>query len=143
MRSGGVETESSRIRWGWAIGGFLALEAVGIAAAFAWVAIYSYVLNPGRSLAEYQAYAQVSSPVVSLVVGVPAFLLAGVWFRRRLGPGAFPTAAALAAVYAAAEIALFIAFIDGQRYNVAMFAANLPTKCAAVLLGSRVGRRGA
>ena len=47
-----------KIRWGRAFAGALAAEIAQIAAAFVWVAIYSYLINPGQPLATYEAHAQ-------------------------------------------------------------------------------------
>ncbi|MEO7650773.1 MAG: hypothetical protein ABIZ80_09920 [Bryobacteraceae bacterium] len=37
-------------------------ENTQIAAAFGWVAVYSYLINPGQPMAAYEAQAQVSGP---------------------------------------------------------------------------------
>ena len=59
----------SKIRWGAAIGGMLVAEIGQIAATFGWVAIYSYLINPGHPAATYEAYAQGAGPWVSIVAG--------------------------------------------------------------------------
>src|SRR5688500_15164831 len=55
------------IRWGAAIGGMLVAEVAQIAAAFAWVALYSYLVHPGETPAFYQRYAEVAGPWVSVL----------------------------------------------------------------------------
>lgn len=136
-----LQEHRARVHWGRAVAGFVVLEIVMIAAAFGWVAIYSHLLRPGQSFESYQAYARVSSPIVSLVVGVPAFFAAGIWLRRRLGAAAFPTAAAMAALYLLLEAAVILAVAPEQRSSAWLFLANVPTKIGAILLGARSRRR--
>jgi hypothetical protein len=66
----------NQVRWGLAIAGLLASEASLIAAAFAWVAIYSYFLNPGHTAGFYEQYAQATTPYLALLLGIPAFFIA-------------------------------------------------------------------
>ena len=129
----------ARVRWGWAVAVFVALEIVLIAAAFAWVAIYSYVLRPGQSPATYQAYAREASPIVSLVVGIPAFFAAGIWLRKRLGPAGFTTAVAAGTLYFLLDAAIMVSAAR-EPHVLGMFLANVPAKIGALLLGARAGR---
>ena len=132
-----------RIRWVWAVAGLVGLEVVVIAAAVAWVAVYSYVLEPNRSLADYQAYARSASPIVSLVVGMPAFFAAGRLLRRRLGADAGRTAAALGGLYLAFELGVLLVYGGDPGYNlgmVGMVVANVTTKLAAFVAGAWAGR---
>ena len=71
-----------KIKWGRASGGALIAEIAQIAAAFGWVALYSYVIHPGQSMATYQAHAQASGPWVSIVAGAPIFYAASRWIAR-------------------------------------------------------------
>jgi hypothetical protein len=48
------------IRWGAAFGGMLLAEVGQIAATFAWVALYSYLIHPGETPDFYRRYAQVA-----------------------------------------------------------------------------------
>ena len=79
-----------KISWGRACAGALIAEIAQIAAAFGWVAIYSYLINPGQPMATYEAHAQVSGPWVSLLAGAPIFYAASRWIARSR-----PTALAL------------------------------------------------
>ena len=96
--SASVGDRRGRLRWPWALAGFVLIELTLIGAAFGWVAIYSHLLAPGRSLASYQAHAQVASPIVSVIAGVPVFWGAGRILLRRLGHHAQPTAQAMAGI---------------------------------------------
>src|SRR5258707_1032464 len=64
-------SECVKINWGRACAGALIAEITQIAAAFGWVAIYSYLINPGQPMATYQAHAQASGPWVSILAGAP------------------------------------------------------------------------
>lgn len=59
----------SEVRWAAAVLGALAAEAAQVAAAFAWVAFYSHVIDPGQPLERYQDHAVTSGPWVSIVAG--------------------------------------------------------------------------
>jgi hypothetical protein len=96
-----------KIAWGRACAGALIAEIAQIAAAFAWVAIYSYFINPGQPMATYQAHAQASGPWVSLVAGAPIFYAASRWIARSR-----PTALALFAVFFAIDGALLVGLTE-------------------------------
>jgi len=85
-----------KVRWGLAIAGLLAAEVPLIIAAFAWVAIYSYLVNPGHTAAFYENYAQQTTPYLALLLGIPAFFLACRWFGLRVPAAAQATALAFA-----------------------------------------------
>src|SRR5262245_29027393 len=97
------------VRWGWAVAGVLAAEATLVAAAFAWVAIYSYLLNPGQQAADYQRYAMSASPYVCLLLGVPVFLAICRWIGRRRPSSAVATAMGLFGLYCLIEVPLMLA----------------------------------
>jgi hypothetical protein len=123
-----------RARWRWALAGFAVLEVTLIVAAVAWVAIYSHLLAPGRDLAAYQAYAQVASPIVSVVAGIPAFWGAGRILRRRLGGDARRTALVMAGIWVAVDALLLLTFAENQGYNWAMAILSNVSKVGALTL---------
>lgn len=53
-----------------------------VAAAFAWVAIYSHLIEPGHDVAYYRQYAQQASPWVALTLGMPVYFAACRWITR-------------------------------------------------------------
>ena len=73
------------IRWGAALGGMLLAEVAQIAAAFAWVALYSYLIHPGETPAFYQRYAELAGPWVSVLAGTPIFYLVCRWIGAGSG----------------------------------------------------------
>ena len=129
-----------RVRWRWALAGFVVLELALIGAAFGWVAIYSHVLAPGRDLAAYQAYANVASPIVSVIAGIPAFWGAGRIVRRRLGPDARRTALAMAGIFVAVDALLLLTLAENQRYYWTMAVLSFVSKVGALTLGVRGSR---
>lgn len=70
------------IYWGRAVFGTIVAEIAIVAAAFAWVAVYSYLINPGQPMATYEAYAVVASPWVSVIAGIPVFYLVSYFIAR-------------------------------------------------------------
>jgi hypothetical protein len=107
-----------QIRWGMALGGAFAAEFVLVAAAFAWVTIYSYFLHPGESLVFYQQYALLSSPWVSMVMGMPVFYLVCRWIGSRLPSRAWPTAVGLFGIYLLIDVP-FVLF--GHNPTIALW----------------------
>jgi hypothetical protein len=73
------------IPWGWVALTVVGLEIALVLSAVAWVAIYSYLINPGHDLVYYQNHAQSASPLVSVVVGMPYLFFACRWVGRKAG----------------------------------------------------------
>ena len=119
-----------KISWGRAFAGALIAEIALIAAAFGWVAIYSYLINPGQPVATYQAYAQASGVWVSIIAGVPIFWAASRWIARTR-----PTALALFGIFAVIDGGLLVAMMEswtdapfvpiGLSYLTKLFACAL------------------
>jgi hypothetical protein len=128
------------VRWGWALGGTLAAAAVEIAAAFGWVAIYSYLLHPGESAAFYQQYALRASPWVSLVAGCPIFYFACRWIGSRSPSRARPTAMGLFAIYCLLDAPITL-LGDSPFLHAWFMAINYSVKFLACYLGGRIAAR--
>src|SRR4030095_8865284 len=79
------------IPWGWVALTVVGLEIALVLSAFAWVAIYSYLINPGHDLPYYQKHAEFASPIVSVAVGIPYFFFACRWVGRKAGTRAVAT----------------------------------------------------
>lgn len=130
----------NQVHWGYAVGGLLAVEVAMIAAAFAWVAIYSYLIEPGHPAAFYEAYAQTASPYVALTLSIPFFFLMGRWMAARLGPDGWPTVMVLFGFYCLIEIPIMLVAND-PVVNVWFTLVSLPTKFAALHWGARMAVR--
>ena len=123
------------IKWGRAFGGALIAQIAQIAAAFGWVAIYSYVINPGQPFATYQAHAQASGVWVSILAGAPIFFAASRWIARSI-----PTALALFAIFFVIDGALLVGMIeDWTRLPYVLVGLSYLTKLFACALGGRHG----
>src|SRR5678810_1074466 len=73
------------IKWGWVAVTAVVLEVALVLSAFAWVAIYSYLIHPGEVVAYYQNYAQLSGPILSIILGIPYWFFACRWVARKAG----------------------------------------------------------
>jgi hypothetical protein len=96
-----------KINWGRAFGGALIAQIAQIAAAFGWVAIYSYLITPGQPMATHTAHAQASGPWVSILAGAPIFYAASRWIARSM-----PTALALFAIFLVIDGALLVGMTE-------------------------------
>jgi hypothetical protein len=124
-----------QIKWGRAFGGSLIAQISQIAAAFGWVAIYSYVIDPGEPVATYQAHAQVSGPWVSILAGAPIFYAASRWIARSLA-----TALALFACLVVIDGALLVLMVENWTgVDVVLVGLSYLTKLGACVLGGRHG----
>jgi len=125
-----------RIPWGWVAATAVALEVVLVASAFAWVAVYSYLIHPGEELAYYQSYAESASPVVAVVMGIPYWYLACRWVGRKAGSRALAMSLWIWFILFAIDLPLTI--IGGAKgYILLMVAISHSTKLLAAYLGGR------
>ncbi|HYI10719.1 MAG TPA: hypothetical protein VEK57_16780 [Thermoanaerobaculia bacterium] len=129
------------IRWGAALGGMLVAEVGQIAATFAWVAFYSYLVHPGETPAFYQRYAQEAGPWVSLLAGTPIFYLVCRWIGLRVPSRAWPTAMALFGLFVLVDLALMLAAGPLSPRILGFVAASYLLKLLACHLGGRSAAR--
>jgi len=132
--------KSKDIRWGAALGGMVVAELAQIAAAFAWVALYSYLVHPGETPAFYQRHAQVAGPWVSLLAGTPIFYLVCRWIGSRVPSQAWPTAMALFGLFVLVDVALVLSVTLSPRI-LGFTAASYVLKFVACHLGGRSAAR--
>lgn len=125
------------IRWGAALGGMLLAEVGQIVAAFAWVALYSYLIHPGETPAFYQRYAEGAAPWVSIVAGTPIFYLVCRWIGSRVPSRAWPTAMALFGLFVLLDLALMLSAGTPSPRILAFVAASYLLKLLACHLGGR------
>lgn len=128
------------IRWGAALGGMVVAQLAQIAAAFAWVALYSYLIHPGETPAFYERYAQGAAPWVSLLAGTPIFYLVCRWIGSRVPSRAWPTAMALFGMFVLVDLALTLSVSLSPRLLV-FVAASYLLKLVACHLGARGAAR--
>lgn len=125
-----------RIPWGWVVGTVVVLEVAMIISAFAWVAIYSYLIHPGEEPAYYENYAQSASPVVSVVAGIPCWFFACRWVGRKAGTRAVAMCVWAWFVLFIIEVPL-IFMATPPDFNWSMVAISHTTKLLAAYFGGR------
>jgi len=87
------------------LGTAILIVAGGIACSILAVWIYSTFIAPGRPLSEYQAFAQASAPIVSVIAGpLITFLGVRLLVRRSQGKEAVVLAVAVMSLYAVFDI---------------------------------------
>lgn len=121
---------------GYGIGGFLATEVVMVASAILWVFIYSALINTGGDQAFYEAYAQVASPVVAVVVAGPVFFAMG-RFLMRLGERARTVAIGVVVANLLVDFPLVIFSAEELGYNLIMSILAATGKIVGALYGTR------
>jgi len=107
--------------------------ALNIACAFAWVAIYAYLIAPGQSEAAYQAYAMRAVPWSAVIAGVPILLGVG-WLVARWHGGGWRTGLCAGAAYLAIDLAIVL-MAGGAGAMLAILALSYATKLGASALG--------
>lgn len=135
------QRQGDRIPWGWVVGTAVGLEVAMIVLAVAWVAIYSYLIHPGEEPAYYQNYAQKSSPVVSVVLGMPLWYFVCRWVGRKAGTRAVAMCVWAWIILFLMELPLYL-MAELTAYNWMMVAISLSTKLVAAYLGGRAALKG-
>jgi hypothetical protein len=136
QRSTANSPAGGHIPWGWVVATALGLEVAMIISAFAWVAIYSHLINPGKELTYYQNYAQLASPIVSVVAGIPFWFFACRWVGRKAGSRAVAMSVWAWVILFAIELPLNF-FVETTIYSWSMVALSHSTKLLAAYLGGR------
>lgn len=130
------QEKGDHIPWGWVAITAVGLEVAVTLAAFVWVGIYSYLIHPGEELPYYQNYAQFTSPIVSVVVGIPFWFFACRWLGRKAGTRAVAMCLTAWAIVPVVDIPLSL-LAQPTAYNWAMVAISDSTKLLAAYLGGR------
>ena len=124
-----------KIAWGRAVAGALIGEIGQIVAAFGWVAIYSYLINPGQPMATYHEHAQTSGPWVSILAGAVIFYAVSRWIAKTR-----PTALALFAIFFMIDGALLVGMMDDWTgAPFVLIGLSYLTKLGACALGGSHG----
>ena len=128
--------QGDHIPWGWVALTVVGLEIALVLSAIAWVAIYSYLINPGHDLVYYQNHAQFASPIVSVVVGMPYLFFACRWVGRKAGTRA--VAMCLWVWFILFIIDVLLVLLGGATaYVWAMVAISHVTKMLAAYFGGK------
>ena len=129
-------TEGDHIPWGWVALTVVLLEIALILSAFAWVAIYSYLIDPGHDPAYYQNHAQFASPIVSVVVGMPYLFFACRWVGRKAGTRAVATCLSVWFILFIIDV-LLLSLGGATAYIWGMAAISHVTKMLAAYFGGK------
>ena len=128
--------EGDHIPWCWVALTVVGLEIALVLSAFAWVAIYSYLINPGHDMPYYQKHAEFASPLVSVAVGIPYFFFACRWVGRKAGTRALATSLWVWFIIFIIDVLLIL--VGGPNaYIGAMLALSHLTKMAAAYFGGK------
>ena len=132
--------EGDHIPWGWVVLTVVGLEIALVLSAVAWVAIYSYLINPGHDLLYYQKHAEFASPIVSVAVGIPDLFFACRWVGRKAGTRAVATCLLVWFILFIIDVLLIlVAGLDA--YGGAMVAISHVTKMLAAYFGGKAALR--
>jgi hypothetical protein len=138
-------TEGDHIPWGWVVLTVVGLEIALVLSAFGWVAIYSYLINPGHDSPYYQKYAEFSSPIVSVTVGIPYLFFACRWVGRKGGTRAVATGLWVWFILFSLDALLILVvgiFVGGlDTYSGTMVATSHVTKSLAAYFGGKAALR--
>lgn len=130
------------IPWRWVALTVVGLEIALVLSAFAWVAIYSYLINPGHDLPYYQQHAEFASPLVSIAVGIPYFFFACRWVGRKAGTRAVATSMCVWLILFTIDVLLIL--VGGPNaFIVLMVALSHVTKMLATYFGGKAALRDA
>ncbi len=102
---------------------------------FAEVAVYSYLINPGKAQPVYEAHANSSAPYISAIFGFIVFFLVARYWKKKEYPNAFKLAMLFPLIYVLLDIIIITA--AGVKWSdfILIFAiAN-----TAKFLGSYLG----
>ena len=123
------------------IGAALLILVINVAISFLYVAIYSYMINPGHPDQYYQAYAQLAAPYSSIIAGMPLFFFVCRWVAAKWEPALRVQAAVLIwLVYALIDVTVLA--MAGFTLQLALLSlVSLATKLGAAYLGGILASR--
>jgi len=125
----------------WIIGAAISILVVNVAISFLYVAIYSYIIDPGHPEQYYQAYAQIAAPYSSIIAGMPLFFFVCRWVAAKWEP-AFGVKAAVLIWLVYALIDVTVLAIAGFTLRLAILSlVSLVTKLGAAYLGGILASR--
>jgi hypothetical protein len=110
---------------------------VAISVGVVWV--YSTLVEPGRPVSHYEAFAVAAAPVSSVVAGIPLMVLAGFFLSRgRTARAALSAAGAMALLYIVVDAAILLA-ADAGSAGWGWEALSYSTKLLSALAGAKLG----
>ena len=120
------------------LGAYVVLEVVLVSMAFLWVFIYSVAIYSEGDQAHYEAYAQVSSPVVAVLLAGPVFFLVARWMRGRWPGEALRMALATCVLGLVVGATLVIlGEVENLAFSLTMVVLATATTAAGAVVGAR------
>jgi hypothetical protein len=118
------------------IGAALFILFVNVVLSVLYIALYSYLINPGHDERVYQEYAQVAAPYCSIVAGIPLFYFVCRWLGGKLESNFAVKAALLIwVVYTLIDVSVLTA--AGLNMRLAVLAAiSMTTKLLSAYFGA-------
>ena len=121
------------------IGGYLASETVLVACAILWVFLYSTLIYRDGDNAYYASYAQLSSPVVAVVLAGPVFFALGRFLRRRFRDQALRLAMVTAVVGIVIDLPLvMVGDVDSPVYSLTTIVLSVLASLIGAYRGARL-----
>lgn len=134
-------TSTPRSRWLLIVPAALIVLIGNVGIHVLYMVAYSYLINPGQDMANYQAHAQFSAPYSSIVVGIPLMFLVCRWIGKKFAAESSVTAALLVwLVYFLIDLTviLFAGALGGLAF---FFVISFATKFAAAYFGGLAARK--
>lgn len=132
-------------RLAWIIGAAILVMVVNVGVSFLYVAIYSYLINPGKDEQYYQEYAKKAAPYSGIVAGIPLMFLMSWWVGSWWEVDFAVKAAILVwVVYAAVDVLVLVGAGMSKRVPtrlIVLTATALIAKLAASYFGGIVASR--
>lgn len=128
--------QGDHLPWGWVALTVVGLEIALVLSAVAWVAIYSYLINPGHDLVYYQNHAEFASAIVSVVVGMPYLFFACRWVGRKAGTRAVAMGLWIWFILFIVDV-LLLSIGGATAYIWAMASISHVTKMLAAYFGGK------
>jgi hypothetical protein len=134
-------TSAPRNRWLWIVPAAIIVMICNVAVSILYMVVYSYLINPGRDMAHYQAHAQFSAPYSSIIAGFPLMFLVCRWIAKKFVARSCITAALLIwLVYFLIDMTAVV-FAGGVGGLALILVISHATKFAAAYLGGLAARK--
>lgn len=122
----------------WIVGIWWLAHLVLIAGHVLHVFLYSVAVAPGLEYADYQAYAQVSAPWFSIILGGPVFYTIGRIVMKRLHPNGRRMGLIIWGLYTVTDLAIVIASVSPIPLLLAFqWIVSQSVKLIAIMLATR------
>ncbi len=126
--------------WFLPLPGAVLVLALNLAAHIVYVIFYSYLINPGHDVADYQQHAIASAPYVTFIVGFPVTIFV-CWAIARRTPRRYAYAMALLVpvVYLLLDTVLLLV-MNHLSYFGLLFAISYAPYLVAAVIGARLAQ---